>query len=255
MRTRPCFPVLISSVALLAAGCEPAPRRESEIDRTKRMIEDARRRTQTGEGRLGNVYVRLERLRVSAADSAGLGALWRYTSGRLTISGGDGLGKGGVRLGLAGGEFDAQLSAWARGAQGADRVSQEILVASGQEGYLWVGRNLLVPLLRIRGPGGTVEVLENARVGAGLRVLPRAQSDGRIELEIAPCFSRGGAGGREPSRSSWEMATRVLVRPGEKLVLGASSSAERGSAARGLFGYDAAGRDSTAIVTLEAELR
>jgi type II secretory pathway component GspD/PulD (secretin) len=240
---------------LLAGGCQGAPEKEDEIQKTMRMVEEAKRGTQGGApGATGrNVYVSIERLRAAGEEAAGLGGLWRYAPGRVSLAGSDGLGSGGVRLGLASAEFEAQVSAWARKARSASRTSEEILVASGAEGFLFVGREVLVPVLRLRSAGGAVEVLQQARVGASLRVVPRLLDDGRIELELSPRFEVLEGDGRGRSISVTAMTTRVIVRPGERLVLGASSSLEEGSVAGALFGFDSRGGHSSTVMTVRAD--
>jgi hypothetical protein len=242
-----------AGAALLAAGCQSAPREEDEIQKTMRMIEEAKRGTAGAKGEGRNVYVSVERLRVAVDEAAGLGGLWRFASGRVTLSGSDGLGGGGVRLGLAGPEFDAEVAAWARKARSASRTTEEIMVAPGAEGFLFVGREVLVPVLRLRTASGTMEVLQQTRLGAALRVVPRVLEDGRLELELSPYFSVAGGGGAARSISVTAMSTRVVVRPGERLVLGASSSVEQGSATGALFGFDSRGSRTSTLVTVKAD--
>jgi type II secretory pathway component GspD/PulD (secretin) len=241
-------------LALMVVGCQPAPEKEDEIQKTMRMIEEAKRGTAGASGAQGrNVYVSIERLRVAGEDAAGLGGLWRFASGRVTVSGSDGLGGGGVRLGLAGPEFEAKLSAYARKTRQASRTTEEIMVAPGAEGFLFVGREVLVPVLRLKTAAGTVEVLQQARVGASLKVLPRILEDGRIELQLSPHFSVVEAGKRGRTVSVTAMTTRVVVKPGERLVLGASSSIDESSAAGALFSFDSRGGRISTLVTVKAD--
>ena len=92
---------LAAGAIFALSGCEPQPAKEGEIQKTMRMAEEARSQARSGKGgKSSNVYVCVERVQVATRDAAGLGALWRYTSGRLTVAGGNRLSRGGVRLGL-----------------------------------------------------------------------------------------------------------------------------------------------------------
>ncbi len=242
---------LAAAGLLVLLGCEPPPERDDPIAETKRMIEEAKRTGRTGKG--NNVFVTVERLQVSEKQAAGLGALWRYTSGRLTVQGANGLASGGVRAAVAGPRFQAQLNAYARKATSASRTREEIRVLSGAEGYLWVGRSVIVPVLRVVTARGDVVVLRRVRVGTSLRVKPRILANGKIELELAPSFKvlSGARAGRTLSVTA--MRTRVVLEPGRKLVLGSFSSAKDASVAAGLFGYNASGKKSATIITVSAE--
>ncbi len=243
---------LLAAAALLAlVGCEPLPEKDDPIAETKRMMEEAKRTGRTGKG--NNVFVTVERLQVSEKQAAGLGALWRYTSGRLSVQGGNRLASGGVRVAVAGPRFEAQLNAYARKARSASRTRGDIRVLSGAEGYLWVGRSVVVPVLRVVTASGEVVVLRRVRVGTSLLVKPRILASGKIELELAPSFRvlSGARAGRTLSVTA--MRTRVVLDPGRKLVLGSSSSAKDDSVAAGLFGYNASGKKSATIITVSAE--
>jgi type II secretory pathway component GspD/PulD (secretin) len=242
---------LISVIAALAlCGCEPQPAQEDEIQKTMRMVEEARRGRKPG--RSGNVYISVERVQVSASEAAGLATLWRYARGRVTVGGGGGLARGGLRLGMAGNDFAARLSAYARSARSLRRTTSEITVLSGYEGRLEVGRSVVVPVLRFVGSSGRAVVLERATLGTALTVRPRVLNDGSIELDLAPHFTVLGGGRARNTYAVSSMRSRVVVRPGQKLVIGASSSAKQGSVGAGLFGFDSSGRKSATLITVKA---
>jgi hypothetical protein len=239
-------PAILALVAF--CGCQPQQAEEDEIQKTLRMAEQAKRQA-AGRTAGGNVYVSVERLRVSEREAQHLAALWKYTSARVRVSGGNRLSSGGVRLGLAGGDFAAGVSACARSAATLHRSSAEIAVLSGYRGYLWVGRSLLVPELRLVAGSGRAVVLRRARLGAALEVRPRFLPGGDIELELAPFFSELDSGSRHLVES---MRTRVIVRPGQILVLGASSDSRRGSVSSALFNCGRAGGRSRTLITVRA---
>jgi hypothetical protein len=262
MLTEKPLPMLLVFLAALlaAAGClQSPPEREDEIARTQRMIADAERTMRGGPGTPGapgassNVLVRIERLRVSAGDAAGLSAMWKYADGRVAVSGSDGLARGGVRLAAAGPDFQARLGAWQQKARSLDRASDEIVVQSGAEGSLWFGKSSLVPVLRIAAPSGEAVVLEKVEVAAHLLVRPRILDDGKIELQVSPAFLVRSGDRKGETLAAGGMSTHVTVEPGQRLVLGAGSSASQGSVASGLFGFDSRGASAATLVVLTAE--
>lgn len=238
---------LAAVAAALLLGCAPLPERDDPIAETRRMAEEARRSMRASGS--GNILVTVERTRAGQDDAGGLAAMWRYAAGRLSVSGGDGLAGGGVRLGSAGESFEARLAAWRSTARSSTRESAEISVQSGYQGTLWIGRDVLVPVLRIVTSAGAVVEHRNVRVGTCLKVVPRALEDGRIELALSPYFAaRDGE-----DISVEQMSTRVVLEPGQKLVLGSNSSASADSVAAGLFGYDSRGRQVITLLTVSAE--
>lgn len=251
MRKTASARLLAAAGLLLAVGCAPPPEKEDPIAETMRMLEEAKRSGKTGKG--DNVFVSVERVQVAREGAAGLAGLWRYTSGRVTVRGANGLAGGGVRVGVAGAKFEAQLNTYARKARNVSRTTEQIRVLSGAEGWLWVGRSVVVPVLRIVTSSGEVVILRRARVGASLHVRPRILADGKIELELAPSFKvlSGPRAGKAYTVTA--MRTRVVVEPGRKVLLGSSSSAREDSAAAGLFGYNAAGRKTATIITVSAD--
>ncbi len=242
---------LLPTFALLAlCGCAPQQTQEDEIQKTLRMAEEARGQARAGKGgKSNNVYISVERVQVSDRDAAQLSVLWKYTSGRLRVSGGNGLSRAGVRLGLAGNDFEAQLSACARRVKQLRKTSADITVLSGYQGHLWVGRSVMVPELRIISESGETVVLRRATLGTALLVRPRILSDGNIELELAPHFCVPKSK-RKYTVSA--MRTRLVVKQGQKMVLGAHSSSRQGSVAAGLFGFDSSGGKAATIITVRA---
>jgi hypothetical protein len=158
-----------------------------------------------------------------------------------------------VRLGLAGANFEAQLSAWSRRARNVEKTREEIVVLAGHDGVLTVGRNALVPVLRIVTLSGGTTVLQNVQLGAQLAVRPAFAEGGRIELELHPAFSSASGPKGAESYSLDALSTRVILAPGQKLLLGASSSAAQDSAAMGLFGYDSRGERTATVISVTAE--
>ncbi|HOX08063.1 MAG TPA: hypothetical protein PK280_16815 [Planctomycetota bacterium] len=242
-------------VAMVLVGCLPPPKeREDPVAETMRMLEEGRRPVQgAGGGASPNILVRIERIRAAAADEAGMAGLWRYADEKLAVSGRDGLAAGGIRLGAAGPRFEAELSAWSRRASQCEKERGEIVVMDGRDGLLSVTRSALVPVLRVVTPSGEVRVLENVQVGAELAVKPRLSADGRIELELHPVFSAVSGQDRGGAYSLDALSTKVTLAPGQKLLLGAHSSATRDSAAMGLFGYDSRGAKTVTMISVSAE--
>ncbi len=251
-----CAPIrsLGALMVLAALGCLPAPQeKEDPVAETLRMLEEGERTVRSSGGSSQNVLVRVERVAASGEDGARLAALWRYADGRLVVSGRDGLSSGGVRLGVAGERFAAELSAQSARAGSLEKTSAEIVVQAGGDGVLWVTRSALVPVLRLTTSSGEATVLRDAQLGAQLAVRPRFVDGGAIELELHPVFaSVNGSKGAE-SYSLDALSTRVVLSPGQKLILGANASAAQDSAAMGLFGYSQRGERRACIVSVTVE--
>jgi type II secretory pathway component GspD/PulD (secretin) len=215
------------------------------------MIEEAKaQRVAGGSGR--NIHIAVEKLSVDSSQASGMDLIWRYSNDRVSVRGGNGLARGGLRMGVADSNFAAAVSAWSRKSARSRRERSEIMVLSGAEGYLWVGRSLIVPRMKLRTPGGEIAVLERARVGAALKVRPQILQNGNIELHLSPHFSVMSGPYAGQNFEVTEMTTTVIVRPGQKLVIGSSSNASRASVARGLFGYSSKGEEQTSVITVTA---
>ena len=240
-------------VVFAAPGCEPPPEPEGPIADTKRMLRESERTVQNAGGTSANVLVRIERVRAPVGDAANLSALWRHAGGKPAVSGGNGLAAGGVRLGVAGASFQAELSAWQGRAKQAERTSEEIVVQAGHDGHLWVSRGALVPALKVVAASGQTATLQDAQVDAELVVRPYFLEAGRIELELRPSFSTVSGPKGSETYSLDALTTRVTLSPGQRLVLGVSASAAQDSAGAGLFGYDGHGSRTATIVTVTAE--
>jgi hypothetical protein len=99
--------------------------------------------------------------------------------------------------------------------------------------------------LRLVTSSGEALVLRRRKLGAALLVRPRILADGNIDLDLEPFFAT-----QQRRYNLTAMRTRVLLVPGQKLVVGANSSAREHSVASGLFGFDSSGKRSATIITV-----
>jgi type II secretory pathway component GspD/PulD (secretin) len=251
MKRYAAIAMLISFFLLNVWGCAPLSEKESEIDKTVRMIKEARAGTSGSRSR--NVYVSVERISVAGDQLATLAAFWRLNVGAVTVgSGGGAWRRAGLRLGLAGSRFGAGLRALSTRRGSTSKTTQELMVLSGRKGYIWTGRDTLVPLLRIVTPGGKTVVLQRARVGSLLVVQPEIKENGDILLDIHPQFRVLSGASAGQTYSVTNMRTRVILKSGQKLVLGRMQNSTADSLASGLFRIGSAKKQEEVLLTVTA---
>jgi hypothetical protein len=155
------------------------------------------------------------------------------------------LDAGSFRIGRAG-SLPGGLRVVAGAVEGGGERSfrGEVTVLDGSAAELWTGsvrieRGLLHDL-----PGDAL-----LPVPTGFRVIPRGRPDGSVELEIASVASEPAPHGGIDYASA---ATRVVVRPGETLVLAsASDRSEASGADLGGGRSSAEGRASTTLLRVD----
>jgi hypothetical protein len=213
---------------LAAVGCAPAefwrlesgkPKaRESEAERE---IRDWQRKVeqpspQPPAERTGNVVVAVQRIMVAEQDRTRLAGAWKYTDDRVTVKGGDWAQSNGVRIGVAAGDFTGALSAALDRIRNRQVEKLSITVLSGRTGMIGVGQDTYVEALWYWTPRGRVVLFEGAFVGASLVVEPTILPEDRVQVRLYPRFT--ARSGR--SIELTEMATEVVLRHGQSMVLG-----------------------------------
>lgn len=127
---------------------------------------------------------------------------------------------GDVRIGRAGRIPDGIRIA-PRGllAQEESAFAGQVAVLEGNTAEIWTGTTYPERQTYRDARGGGIRVYETATlvpVQTGFRVRPRGRADGSIELELAPVIAERGEDGNIVRAAA---ATRVVVRPGETLVV------------------------------------
>jgi hypothetical protein len=149
-----------------------------------------------------------------------------------------------------GGEPGVEVRIGALRVMSETRVDGLVTVLDGRSAELWTGALQLETTRRLRARGGEVRIEETSAlvpVRTGLRVTPRGQPDGTVELEIAPVLSERGPDG-VIIRSAAASRNRIRV---DELVA-VARAAEAGSAASidpfGGAERRAGSRDSTFLI-------
>ena len=196
----------------------------------------------------GNVAITIEKVGASAqtADEASLA--FRYADENVVVqSPGTKLARrNGIRVGVARGNLRTQLDAATRRVQHTTRDAMFIVVTSGQEGQILMGSDVYVQSLVYLTPYGQRVLAERGFVGRSLVVRPRILGDGMVEVELWPrLIVRGQRGALDVT----DLATKVVVRDGQSLVIGGIAGASEDVGAV-LFGVGGRTRSHTMTMVL-----
>ena len=158
--------------------------------------------------------------------------------------------RNGIRIGVARGNWRAQLDAATRRVRRTSRESMFIVVLSGEQGQILMGSDVYVTRLGYWGPRGYKVLLERGFVGRALVVRPRILGNGMVEVELWPRFT---ARGRRGAIDVTELATKVVVRDGQSVVIGGLSGASD-DVGTVLFGVGARTRSHTMTMVLTPKI-
>lgn len=146
---------------------------------------------------------------------------------------------GGVALG--GGRGTVTLRGGAGDRTALHRTQQEVLVSSGREGSIRVAEEVPYAEWFLAwgiGHGVLAQGTQWRDVSTSLAVEPTVLSDGRVRVKLTPQLEYWVDRGRQVT-ALHRMATEVVVRPGEELLLGGVPSGDVEFRERFLVGYDA----------------
>ncbi len=196
-----------------------------------------------------NITVILEKYDAATANAAGATLGLRATAGRsrVAVQGGPALARNGIQLTVGSKDLRARLRASASRRRSSLHQQLFITVADGQEGTLVVGSDVWVNRLGFWTPGGFVVLLERQFVGRSLVVRPKLVGGGRIAIELWPRFSTR----RGRVIDVTQLATKVVVREGQPLVIGGLATGGE-SVGAVLFGLTSRQRTSSMTLVLTA---
>ncbi len=194
-----------------------------------------------------NIAISIEKVGVSAATAREAALAFRYANDDVVVRGGGGLARrNGIRIGVATGDLRVGLSANERRTRHTSRDTMFIVVANGAEGQIAMGSDAYVGRLAYWTPRGYRVLLERQFVGRSLVVRPRIVGSGMVEVELWPRFT---ARGRRGAIDVTELATKVVVRSGQSIVIGGMTSGSEDVGAV-LFGVGARQRTHTMSIIL-----
>lgn len=249
---------------LAAAGCEPHEKTSDERMRDLMAEQDrqlggfdanqsggrpgetASPRGPSGESLNWRVSVTNYTVEDETRDS--LGALWKYADANVKVSAGMAPRESGLRLGLAGANFRAELDASSKNAQMSSKTESMLVVMKGHTGLLTVGQTRFVPAFVYDGRtlGG---VLLKTEAIQALVVRVDSAPDGLLQVSLTPQFSR--LEGYNDIVLT-EMTTTVLVKPGQSLVIGGNESADN-QVAGSLFSHVRGTKNARTLLILRVD--
>jgi len=170
-----------------------------------------------------NVAIKIEKVDANTLNEMGLSLGGRYEDGRASVRLASSalMQRNGLQIGVASGS--ARLRAGASAASRRDSFRQQLFVTvlNGQEGMILVGDDVYVQRLGYWSPAGYQVLAERAFVGRALIVRPKILGNGAIQVELWPRFTTRE--GRAINLT--ELATTVVVRDGQPIVIGGMSAA------------------------------
>jgi len=218
---------MIVLLSLAAAGCISSEAWEL-AGRGPRRRESEEPAQPVPAERTGNVTVMVENISVGQQDRVHLDAAWRYADEHVVAAGGRLAGRNGIRVGVSTGGFKAALQAALSETRHKEVQRTSITALSGTRGWIRIGQDAYVDVLRYRTRRGEVVLLERATVGVSLVVEPTIMPGDMVHVKVYPSFTTRE--GREIDLA--EMAVEVVVRHRQTMVIGSldKSSDDIGSA-------------------------
>jgi len=196
----------------------------------------------------GNVAITIEKVGASAQMANEASLAFRYADESVVVqSPGTKLARrNGIRVAVARGNLRTQLDAATRRVGRTTREAMFIVVMSGQEGQILMGSDVYVQRLVYATPYGQRVLAERGFVGRSLVVRPRILGNGMVEVELWPRLT---VRGRRGALDVTELATKVVVRDGQSVVIGGLSGASEDVGAV-LFGIGGRTRSHTMTMIL-----
>ncbi|MFP4058686.1 MAG: hypothetical protein ACLF0G_17605 [Candidatus Brocadiia bacterium] len=189
-----------------------------------------------------SVAIVVEKLGTDRRSAADAQVAFRLANDNVAVAspGGRVARRNGLRIGVAGENLRARLDTAARRTSRTTRESMFIVVESGSEGFIQVGRDVFVQGLRYWTPRGWQTIIERGFVGRQLVVRPRILPGRRVEVVMWPRFTTRT---RRGAIDVTELSTRVVVPDGHSLVVGGTTtgSDSLGAVLFGLAGERRAG--------------
>ncbi len=206
-------------------GCqEEASQKTSEYDRISRQIEiekaDALRNIEADKK---NIRVVVDVLKVDSSEKNGLEAIFKYVNKNAAVhQRPTAVKNANLTIGLATGPFQAQLNIIKQKLKSASEQQIFIVMADRTTGYISVGKEIAVPRFYYCRRWYNRVDYQFQKAEKTLEVTATKLPNGMIRLKLLPVFSKFLNDGGDLELT--ELATTVIVRSGEKMVIGADGS-------------------------------
>jgi len=201
-----------------------------------------------------NIRIVIRTLSTYLEDYDDIDILWRYVNNFDTIADEpELLEQSGLKIGVAGDAFKVML----KKAKGRIRSTVEselfITVADGETGYISIGRK--VHVLGFDYVGTWYNNIDYPFVTAerSFKAKPQILSTGRIAVELTPTFVDLLGPGRDLELT--RLATKVVLRPGQMVVLAGTTATKKEDLSTALFGTTVGAKERRTIITLTLHLR
>jgi len=249
--------VLVLLAFVLTAGCESTGSSQSEYDRVSQEIEDslaqARAQAQAGGGTGQNIRITVKMLTVSVRDYSAVDALWQYVGQNVAIAKRpDVFARSGMKIGVASGPFSAQLNIVKQKLKSSEEAELFIVVADGSSGFINVGTEIAIPRFFYMGRWYSGTAYEFRQAGRSLRVTANRLPSDMIKMELTPMFSKFLSSGGNIELT--ELATTVMARVGQTVVLGGSTNAGE-NVATALFSRQTGSERKQTLITVTPSLQ
>ncbi len=239
------FSTLILMSSLFLAGCQnPTSAPDSHYGQVSRQIEQLKTTADIGD----NIKVVVNSLTVSSEDAFSIDTLWRYADKNVTITNRpDVYARSGLQIGLAGENFKARIDVTKQQLKSSEESEIFLVLADGSTGYISIGQVISVPRFYYSGRWYSGVAYEFRRAGRSLEVAVRKLPSGLIDIELTPVFSRFLNNGGDLKLT--ELSTRVMVRPGQTIMIGGGNTQEE-NVATALFSYSKTGQTKQTLITV-----
>jgi hypothetical protein len=199
-----------------------------------------------------NVRIVIQALSTYLEDYGDIDALWRYANTFDTVvEHPEIFDQSGMKVGIAGDAFKVKL----RAAKGRIRTAEQaqflITIADGETGFISIGKRVYALGFDYLGRWYNSVDYPFDSVERYLKVKPQVLSTGKIAIEVTPVLF--GLFGESGDLELTMLLTRVVLREGQMVVLGGSSSVKEDLSTM-LFSSTVEARERRTIVTLTASL-
>ena len=239
------------------AGCQslesdrPARSRYEKLSaEIERLETESLTAAATGE----NIRIVVDMLTTYLEDYQDIDVLWRYVNRDVAIiEYPQVFERSGLKVGLAGDAFKVKLNIAKGRIETAEEIRSFITVCDGCTGHITVGKEIAVLGFSYFGQWYNNIDYNFRRAERSLKVNAQRTGTGRIVVEVTPTFSKflSDAGDMEMTR----LTTRVIARPGQMVVLGGTSRAEREDLSTAFLSSLKGARETRTIITLTPYLQ
>ncbi|MBL7223905.1 MAG: hypothetical protein ISS72_08630 [Candidatus Brocadiae bacterium] len=198
-----------------------------------------------------NVAIVIEKLGADSRTATEANLAFRYANDGVGVRGGSPAARrNGIRVGVAGDNFRAQLQASHRRSRSSTSERMFITCLSGTEGQIVMGTDTFVQRLGYWGPHGYHVLIERAMIGRSLVVRPTILPGGMVQVTVWPRFTTRS---RRGAIDVTELSTTAVVRDGQSIVIGGLTTGKDDVSAA-LFGVGRDRRSSTMTMVLTPKI-